>query len=432
MTVYAALRKPFDKPAASGHREAGTGTTSRGSSLSSRRKFVLVSPNISEHMGGEAIKAYQFLRHLVNGGHDVTVITHSRSADVLGSDFPDVPVFIIEDSPSQVLAWNIAVLRQFVDVFFFRRVRPILRRIIAEHPDTVVHYLCPVSPILPRFPLPEAINVLGPLTGNIYYPPAFRYEEPLKLKLRRTFHYIAQRTAGVAFGDKKHFHRILVSGGERTRRSLAWAGVADARMLDVVDSGVSEAIGQIPLINHVGDNFKFMTSARLVTYKGVHLSIEAMKHVRQPITFDIYGDGPIRDSLEKFADRCGVSDRIRFLGWTDNHALINAMPRYRGYVAPSLAEANGIGVQEAMMAGLPVICLRWGGPVMLADTNSAIFIEPDSREQVVRAIAAAMDALAVDPERANSLVRHARAIAERRFGWNEVTEQWQNAYELAH
>lgn len=425
------MQEQFDKTDGAVHRDAGVGPILEDDGLSSRRKFVLVTPNISEQMGGEAIKAYQFLRHLVSGGQDVTVVTHRRSAPVLQRDFPQVPVFIIEDTPGQVITWNVVALRQLVDIFFFRRARPILRRILAEHPDAIFHYLCPVSPILPRFPIPEATNVLGPLTGNIYYPPAFRGDEPLKLKVARLFHYVAQRTVGTIVGDKRHFQRILVSGGERTRRSLGWAGAPDVRMHDVVDSGISDEFDRHPLIVHQGENCRFMTSGRLVPHKGVQLSIEALRHVTRPIRFDIYGDGTYRATLKRLVERLGVGDKVRFMGWMESHdALIARMAEYRGYLVPSLAEANGIVVQEAMMAGLPVICLKWGGPVMLADADSAILIEPGSHEQVVRAIAAAMDALAIDPDRANALAGHARGIAERRFGWDNVADEWQAAYGL--
>ena len=399
--------------------------------MNSRRKFVLVTPNISEQMGGEAIKAYQFLHHLVKGGQDVTVVTHRRSASVLEQDFPEIPVFIVEDTAGQVICWKVPLLRHMVDAFFFFNARPMLQQIRAQFPEAIFHYLCPVSPILPRFPLPEAVNVLGPLTGNIYYPPGFRNEEPLKLKTGRLFHYVAQRTVGAIFGDKKHFRRILVSGGERTRRSLGWAGAADTHMRDVVDSGISSEFDARPPILHHKVNHRFMTSGRLVPHKGVHLSIEALAHVTQPIRFDIYGDGAYRDALEALVDRLGVRDKVRFMGWVESHdTLIARMADYRGYLVPSLAEANGIVVQEAMMIGLPVVCLKWGGPTMLADPESAILIEPESRDKVVRAIAAAMDALATDSDRANEIVRNARAIAERRFGWDNVADEWQAAYGL--
>ena len=423
--------KPFDSNGDSGHLAQRVDPDPGNGGVKSGRKLVLVTPNISEQMGGEAIKAYQFLRHLVAGGRDVTVVTHRRSAPVLQRDFPEVPTFIVEDTPGQLVAWHAAPLRPIVDVFFFRHARPILRRLLAEHPDAVFHYLCPVSPILPRFPLREATNVLGPLTGNIYYPPGFRGGEPIKLKLGRLFHYVAQRVAGSVFGDKRHFGRILVSGGERTRRSLGWAGASDARMEDVVDSGISDQLRCRGVIRHEGDNPRFMTSSRLVPYKGVQLTIAALAFVPDAIRFDVYGDGAYRPALEALAARLGVSHKVRFMGWTQHDELVARMRDYRGFVAPSLAEANGISVQEAMMAGLPVICLKWGGPELLADADSAVLIEPGSHDQVVRDIAAAITALATDPDRANRIAMRARGIAEHRFSWDDVAREWQTAYDPA-
>ena len=405
--------------------------TSEGQDVGLDRKIVLVTPNISEQMGGEAIKAYQFLRHLVATGRDVTVITHQRSAKVMAADFPDVESVIIKDSIEQVVLWRTYFLSgTLASLFFFYARRPI-KRILKQHPDAIFHYLCPVSPILPRYPVRGATNILGPLTGNIYYPPALRASEPVRHKFARTFHNVSQRVLGFVDGDKRVFRRVLVSGGERTRRSLSWAGCPADVMRDVVDSGVSAQFGAHPLIRHEGTNMRFMTSGRLVPHKGVQLTIEALQHVRQPIIFDVYGDGDYGPQLRELAERLGVTDKVRFLGWLKSHDdLIGRMADYRGYVVPSLAEANGIVVQEAMMAGLPVICLDWGGPAMLADARSAIMIAPDSHDGVVRQIAKALDELAVDPDRANALTSRAREIAEHRFTWDSVAQEWLDAYEL--
>lgn len=399
--------------------------------MSLGRRIVIVTPNISEQMGGEAIKAHQFLDHLVRRGETVSVITHRRSAPVMAADFPGVETIIVEDSFDQVAVWNSVALRPIIASFFFYYARRHVRQFAARNPDAIFHYLCPVSPILPRFPIQHATNILGPLTGNIYYPPALRADEPLKHKIGRTFHYGIQRMLGMLRGDKPRFRRVLVSGGERTRRSLEWAGCPPALMRDVVDSGISEAFDAHPPIRHHGANMRFMTSGRLVPHKGVQLTIEALRHVTQPICFDVYGDGAYGPHLRRLATRLGVDDKVRFLGWMKSHdALIARMADYRGYVVPSLAEANGIVVQEAMMAGLPVICLDWGGPAMLADERSAVLIEPSSHEAVVRRIAAALDMLAVDADRANDLARHARAVAERRFTWDDVAAEWLSAYDL--
>ena len=97
---------------------------------------------------------------------------------------------------------------------------------------------------------------------------------------------------------------------------------------------------------------------------------------------------------------------------------------------PTLAEANGIAIQEAMMVGLPIVCVNWGGPQQLLDSDIAILIEPESEETIVTALASAMSRLATDPALAESLSLGARAVAERRgFDWPNVLQAWIALYD---
>lgn len=397
--------------------------------MAGSRRIVVVASNISEQKGGEAIKAFQFIRHLIDNGVPVSAITHERSADEVRKAFPGLDLHVIPDDWVQWLFWYGRVLRHMADSVFFVRIRPVIRTLAAAHPGAVFHYMVPVSPMVPRFPVGGVVNVLGPITGNIHYPPAFRAEEPWGMRIGGRLHRGVQRLLGILFDDKRRFDRVLVSGGERTRRSLAWAGCREEDMANVVDSGISDTFRSRPLIRHEGVNHVFMTSGRLVPHKGVWLTIEALPHTREPVRFDIYGRGKQQQELAALAERLGVSDRVRFLGWMTSHdALIERMAEYRAYMVPSLAEANGIVVQEAMMAGLPAVCLKWGGPAMLADDESAVLIEPVSRRHVVLELAKAMDRLATDPGWANRLAGNARRIAEQRFPWPQAAREWRSHY----
>ena len=126
--------------------------------------------------------------------------------------------------------------------------------------------------------------------------------------------------------------------------------------------------------------------------------------------------------------RLGLQDRVRFLGWAPDHdALLDAFSDYRGYLFPTIAEANGIVMQEAMMVGLPVIATRWGGPAMLADDDSALYVEPEDEPKMVAAIATAMERLARDPALAERLSKNAHKIAQENYSWDAVSESWLNA-----
>lgn len=61
---------------------------------------ILIAPNVSEKMGGEAIKSLQIYQFLVDRGVDVQQITHSRVREELNHSFPEMKVIYIEET------WN--------------------------------------------------------------------------------------------------------------------------------------------------------------------------------------------------------------------------------------------------------------------------------------------------------------------------------------
>jgi len=102
---------------------------------------------------------------------------------------------------------------------------------------------------------------------------------------------------------------------------------------------------------------------------------------------------------------------------------------YRAFVFPSLAEANGIVVQEAMIQGLPVIALDWGGPALLVTPETGILIQPTSEEFVIDQLAISMDKLAEDGDLAEQMSINARARAlEKGFLWSDIIRDWREVY----
>lgn len=393
-----------------------------------RPSVILVAERTGHSGGGEAIKAQQYADHLRAQGVELRVITAAASRISQGLDVPGDMLWMVEDSRLQQLLWAVPPLRPFLGVYFQLKARALIRADTRPGPKPVVHYISPVSPVAPRFPLKGYRNILGPVTGNIYYPPGFRARMPWGARAREGLHGLAQVLFGRLLGDKRRFATVLVSGYERTRASLRVAGVPEARMVDVVDAGVSDRLAARLRIAHAGANGAFMCSGRLVDHKGIDLAIRAVAGAGAGVTLDIYGDGPERPRLERLVAALDLRERVTFHGWlTDHDALIAEFARYRGYILPSLAEANGIVMQEAMMAGLPVVALRWGGPAMLADDASALYVVPESDAQVVRDMAAAMDLLAGDGALAERISQAARARAEAHFTWEAVAASWQAA-----
>lgn len=393
------------------------------------KRIILISTNFGQNMGGEAIKAYQYAKYLEGIGRDFLVITHGRCRFEVERALPPERYRIIDDDSVMLALWRSRIFASWLNIYFHSLVR---RRILAEgfDPNThILHYIAPISPVAVRLPPPGFEVVIGPLSGNIYYPPAFRHRMGLKDRVRDAFHPMSQRLFGALYGDKRKANALLVSGYERTRASLRLAGCRDAQMLDVLDSGIGHDIAAAARYEHTGKNHAFVCLGRFVDYKGFDLAIKAIARLKAPYCLDIYGDGAERSRLEMLVQELDVADRVTFRGWLPHAELAERFRQYRGYVFPTLGEANGIVMQEMMMLGLPVITLRWGGPEMLANDDSAIYIDPIDEGHVVNGIVDAMQNLADYPDRATDISTKARSVAEARFTWLEVANSWMQGYD---
>jgi glycosyltransferase involved in cell wall biosynthesis len=179
---------------------------------------------------------------------------------------------------------------------------------------------------------------------------------------------------------------------------------------------------------HDRKNGEFAYIGRLVDYKGTDLAIEALTQCPEEVRLTVFGEGPELSRLKRLVRTLGLSDRVTFAGWLRNEEFSREMSRFRGFVFPTMREANGIVMQEAMMLGLPVITLRWGGPTALADDGSACFVDPVGHDETVRGLADHMTRLAEDPELADRISRNARRIAEERYRWETVAASWAAHY----
>ena len=81
-------------------------------------KIVVISTNAGTDMGGEAIKAFQFFRFLLENDYDAYLLTHERCKASLEGHFADDRVIFVRDSALMVLCWRSRILAEFYIVSF--------------------------------------------------------------------------------------------------------------------------------------------------------------------------------------------------------------------------------------------------------------------------------------------------------------------------
>jgi glycosyltransferase involved in cell wall biosynthesis len=393
---------------------------------------ILIAPNVSEQMGGEAMKALQIFRELRRVLPDTLQVTHDRNrAEIARLGLSGV--HFVSDTRVSLMLWRTVVFRAALGPWFSWKAVRLAEQMAESHAtpgrQVVIHQVEPNSPVMPRWLSRRFPNVLGPINGNIYYPRLFRHHESFSAGMRRRLHMPLQWLRRCLPPLRRDAEMVLVAGGDRTRESLLAAGIDEKTLVDTVDCGVPEAMLARPRLTHRGVNLRFVHFGRLVFHKGTALAIRALAHTRLPIELDVVGRGPELAACRQLAEELGLQGRVRFLDWYERHDdLIASFGAYRGMVLPSIEDANGIVVQEAMALGLPPVCLDWGGPQLLVkDGESGFLVRPDSLDAITRGIADRLDRLAEDPALAERMSIAARSQAAA-WRWPEVVQQWLSLY----
>lgn len=159
--------------------------------------------------------------------------------------------------------------------------------------------------------------------------------------------------------------------------------------------------------DHAGLTLLFV--GRLIPWKGADLAICALAKSFVPeLRLRIIGEGRMRGRLERLAVSLGVEDRVSFEGPLARKDVLAAYGQADGFLYPSLHDSGGQVVLEAMAAGLPVICLRLGGPQALVDEGSGWKVTARDPDQVVGDLATCLREFAAGRE-----LRMARGISAR-------------------
>jgi glycosyltransferase involved in cell wall biosynthesis len=164
--------------------------------------------------------------------------------------------------------------------------------------------------------------------------------------------------------------------------------------------------------------------SRLTTIKRQSLVLEALAHTQQEVRVRFAGtaDQPeYAEKLKQLAAQLGVEHRVEWLDAVDAEELRRQYAHALAVVFPPVDEDYGYVTLEAMLAAKPVItCTDSGGPLeFVLPGQTGLVAEP-----IPEKLAAALDAIWHDPERARAWGEAGRAHYHRLgIGWPQVVQR---------
>ena len=171
---------------------------------------------------------------------------------------------------------------------------------------------------------------------------------------------------------------------------------------------------------------RLLSTRNLEAYYRVDITLRAFALLRRThpeATLTIAGSGSEEARLRRLAERLGTHG-VRFVGRVEPDAITALYDDADLFVNSSVVDNQPVSVLEAFAAGLPVVTTPTGDiGSMVRDGETGLVIPAREPE----AMAAAIDRLLRDPERALLMARRARDEVSR-YTWAQVGPRWPEIY----
>lgn len=400
-------------------------------------RILLVAENISLRLSGETIVPWHYMLEFLAAGHDLRVLCHARVRDDLRRDLPpDVfaRVSFVEDTRTQQRLFALErmlphriqdlIVNQLIQLLTQFRMRALARELIVEHAIDIVFQPAPIASkaVSAMFDLGCPV-VIGPMSGGMEMPPAFRRLDGLAVGLSIAFARMASAILHTLVPGKQRAAALIVAN-DRTRAALPPGSAPVIHYL--MESGVdlkrwAMRSDRTDRAGQSGSPVSFIFCGRFVDWKGIGYLVRAFAPLAREgaVRLDLVGDGELFGAIAEQVRREGLEDHVVMHGRLAVDAYIALLRDTDVFVTPSLRECGGMAMMEAMAIGLPVIGVDWAGAAQYSSPACALLVDPASEEALVAGLTGAMRTLRDDPGRRRRMGLAARRHLEAEgLGWD--------------
>ncbi len=360
-------------------------------------------------------------------GHQVWVLTRAGNRAAIESKPRPSFNFIYYDLPRWMESWRAG--------FFGKRLYYVLwqwcaarhiRKCFPEMPFEVVQHVTYVSVRYPSFMGSMGIPFyFGPVSGGEEVPPKLRKDFSVQERWRERLRDVSNRLIPFDPLLRRTFRqaeKIIVTRDTVSLVPRSWRYKCEVRLaIGLTADYLDQATAAAP---HSGPGVRMLYVGRLLESKGVDIALRAVWQLKQrqiDVRFIVVGDGPARRRLAKLAERLGLSQVVEWVGCVPRDAVED---RYRDadlFLFPSLCDSGAMAVLEAMAHGLPIVCMKLGGPGEMVNERCGRVLETlgKNRDQLTTSCAEAVREIMTTPGLRNDLAAGAKARA-REFDFQKL------------
>jgi glycosyltransferase involved in cell wall biosynthesis len=180
-----------------------------------------------------------------------------------------------------------------------------------------------------------------------------------------------------------------------------------------------------------GKELRLVFAGELRDWKGARFVVDAALRyfARDPAAhLTVVGDGPLRNHLEAMARSSSEGHRVSFLGRVSMERLVQVLYESDIFLYPSFHHGLATVVLQAMLTGLPVVCLEGDATGRNVGCKAGITVNIEHDRDFVHDLAMAIGTLAADEAYRQRLARQAQHLARETFAYDRLTEALSHNY----
>jgi len=230
--------------------------------------------------------------------------------------------------------------------------------------------------------------------GNYYFPQLIEDCILQKNPIKRFYRKAISGFKGI---DKYDF-RHIITVSEAVKKKYDAIGFTERNIRAIHARGVPPELiakkSELSIAPETGP-IKLLYVGRIEKVKGIHVAIEAVKHLVddlgvEDIILDIIGEGDSDyiEYLYALIKKLEMQSHVGFRKAISHEAILQEYQKYHILLFPSVWEEPFSGVLiEAMSQGLPIVATNTGGtPELIRDEWNGLLVNPDDPIDMAKAV----------------------------------------------
>ncbi len=340
-------------------------------------RICIVTQQLKRTVSGVGLHANNLIDTLCHEGHEVCVVAprDQRPDGNLPYQFIPVapPLFAGSQARWISLAWN------------FRRA---LRSLTQRQALDIIHFTDARESLFWKGPIPRVGNINDTYSAELH-PLRYYLSHYYDGLLRWAYYHFVHACEKIALNRLD----IVMANSRFTARTIQQNyHVPEAHLRVCYKSVVTADYAELRAAraNASTHPTRVLFVGTNMQRKGLPGLIQAARQVIESfpqVEFWVVGQDPALPRLKEFCQEQGVMPNFHFLGWKSQAELRQVYAECDIFAMPSLTEAFGVVLLEALASGLLVVSTNVGGiPEIIQNERDGLLVPPENPDELAQAL----------------------------------------------